>query len=94
MIARGEQSAGKLVGQDEGVKSRGRKLSDSGAKARFHEVSEAHLSKIIKVDLKSELFTYDIDERARSLANMMDGKLLLVTNTTDLPSSTDKRVSH
>ena len=62
-----------------------RDRSDSGAKARFfHEVSEAHLSKIIKVDLKSERFTYAIDARARSLANMMDGKLLLVTNTTDL----------
>ena len=85
LIERGAQWAGKLDAQDEGVKHRGRKLSDSGAKARFfHEVSEAHLSKIIKVDLKSELFSYDMDERARCLANMMDGKLLLVTNTTDL----------
>lgn len=38
------------------MRRRGRKLSDSGAKARFfHEVAEAHLSKIIKVDLKSEI---------------------------------------
>lgn len=85
LIQRAAQWVGKLDAQDDGVKHRGRKLSDSGAKARFfHEVSEAHLSRIIKVDLKSELFTYDIDERARSLANTMDGKLLLVTNTTDL----------
>ena len=85
LIQRAAQWAGKLDAQDDGVKHRGRKLSDSGAKARFfHEVSEAHLSKIIKVDLKSERFTYAIDARARSLANMMDGKLLLVTNTTDL----------
>lgn len=41
------------MGQDPGVKHRGRKLSDSGAKARFfHAVSEAHLSQIIKVNLK------------------------------------------
>jgi hypothetical protein len=81
LIAQGDQWAGKLVEQDEGVKKRGRKLSDSGAKARFfHAVSEAHLSKIIKVDLAAELFSYDIDANARELAEMMDGKLLLVTN--------------
>ena len=85
LIQRAAQWVGKLDDQDDGVNHRGRKLSDSGAKARFfHEVSEAHLSKIIKVDLKSERFIYAIDERARSLANLMDGKLLLVTNTTDL----------
>jgi len=43
--------AGKLDGQDAGVSARGRKLSDSGAKARlYHEVCEAHLAKIVKVD--------------------------------------------
>jgi len=80
-----ETWAGKLDDQDEGVKRRGRKLSDSGAKARFfHEVSEARLSKIIEVDLKSDLFTWRINTEARTLADMMDGKLLLVTNTTEL----------
>ena len=64
---------------------RGRKLSDSGAKARlYHEVSDAHLSKIVKVDLKSELFSYAIDESAKRQAELMDGKLLLVTNVSDL----------
>ena len=85
LIAQGEQWAGKLVEQDDGVKRRGRKLSDSGAKARFfHAVSEAHLSKIIKVDLTAQLFSYDIDDAARTLAEMMDGKLLLVTNVEGL----------
>ncbi len=85
LINQGEQWAGKLGDQEQGLKQRGRKLSDSGAKARFyHAVSEAHLSKIIRVDLKSDLFAYDIDERAQALAEMMDGKLLLVTNTPDL----------
>ena len=85
LIAQGEQWAGKLEGQDAGVKHRGRKLSDSGAKARFfHAVSEAHLSKIIKVDLAGELFNYEIDDSTRALAEMMDGKLLLVTNVADL----------
>lgn len=53
------QWAGKLDGQDAGEVSRGRKLSDSGAKARlYHEVCEAHLARIIKVDLKTDLFSY------------------------------------
>ncbi len=76
---------GKLDGQDTGKKKRGRKLSDGGARARFyHAVCEAHLARIIRVDLKSELFTYTIDERALEHARLMDGKLLLVTNTADL----------
>ena len=83
--ARANQLAGKLDGQDAGQVHRGRKLSDSGAKARlFHEVADAHLSKIIKVDLQSDLFTYDIDEVALKRVQMMDGKLLLVTNVVDL----------
>jgi len=79
------QWAGKLDSQDTGAKHRGRKLSDSGAKARFyHEVKEARLAKIIKVDMQSDLFTYDIDEKALKQAELVDGKLLLVTNVTDL----------
>lgn len=75
----------KLEEQEGGKRYRGRKLSDGGARARFyHEVVEARLAKIIKVNLKSELFSYDIDRKARRLAEMMDGKLLLVSNTTDL----------
>lgn len=75
----------KLDGQDTGKVHRGRKLSDSGTKAwMYHEVKEAKLSKIIKVDLKSDLFTYEIDDKALHLAELNDGKLLLVTNVTDL----------
>jgi len=77
--------AGKLDEQDQGQKKRGRKLSDSGTKARFyHAVLEAHLGKIIKVDMKAELFSYAIDEDALRLAEMMDGKLLVVTNVQDM----------
>ena len=85
LIEQADAWSGKLDRQEEGVKQRGRKLSDSGAKARFyHAVKEASLSRILKVDLKSELFTYRIDEGAKTLAEMMDGKLLLVTNTPTL----------
>ena len=79
------QWAGKLDGQDAGEHARGRKLSDSGAKARlYHEVCDAHLARIVKVDLKSELFSYSIDDGAKARAQMMDGKLLLVSNVADL----------
>lgn len=82
---RADQLVGKLDAQDEGKVQRGRRLSDSGAKARFfHEVSEAHLARIIKVDLKSDLFTYQLDETALARAQLMDGKLMLVTNVLDL----------
>jgi transposase len=82
---RADQLAGKLDAQDEGQVQRGRKLSDSGAKARFfHEVSDAHLARIIKVDLKSDLFAYEIDQAALARAQLMDGKLMLVTNVRDM----------
>lgn len=77
--------ASKLDGQDGGKTYKGKKLSDSGAKAwMYHEVKEARLAKIIKVDLKSDLFTYDIDQKALRLAELNDGKLLVVTNVEDL----------
>lgn len=82
----------KLDNQDSGTRGRGRPLSDGGVRARFyHAVMEARLGRIIRVDLKSELFSYTIDRKARRLAEMMDGKLLLVTNTQDL--STDEVVA-
>jgi transposase len=82
---RAQALAGKLDAQDEGKVQRGRKLSDSGAKARFfHEVSDAHLARIIKVDLQSDLFSYQIDEAALARAQLMDGKLMLITNVRDM----------
>ena len=76
---------GKLDAQDAGVKARGKKLSDSGAKARlYHAVKDARLANIIRVDLKNERFAYEIDHDALALAELMDGMLLLVTNTPDL----------
>ena len=88
-----DQWVGKLDSQDGGKKQRGRKLSDGGARAKFyHAVCDSHLVRIVKVDLKSDLFSYDIDERALTHARLMDGKLLLVTNTQDLkPDEVIKR---
>ena len=88
-----EQLASKLDAQDAGKPGRGRKLSDGGARARFyHEVADAHLARIIRVDMGSELFTYDINDQALARAKLMDGKLLLVTNVKDLtPAEIVKR---
>ncbi len=80
-----ERRAGKLDAQDAGATFKGRRLSDSGAKAwLFRAVSDAHLGSIIKVDLQSDRFAYTEDEAALKRAELNDGKLLLVTNTTDL----------
>ena len=92
LIATLEQQAaqwvGKLDAQDTGKPGRGRKLSDGGARARmYHAVCEAHMARIVRVDLKSELFSYSIDERALAHARLMDGKLLLVTNAAELAPS-------
>jgi len=85
--------ADKLDAQDGGAKHKGRRLSDSGAKARLYQaVCEAKLASIVKVDLQSDLFTYEIDERALARARMMDGKLILVTNVPELsPPETVRR---
>ena len=87
------QWVGKLHEQDAGKPKRGRKLSDGGARAKFyHEVCQAHLARIIKVNLKSVLFTYSVDERAFKHARLMDGKLLLVSNAPDFsPAEVVKR---
>lgn len=83
--ARADELVRKLDGQDAGKTYKGRKLSDSGAKARFfHEVSEAHLARIVKVAMTTDKFEYNIDAEALARAELMDGKLLLVTNVTDL----------
>jgi transposase len=88
LLAMGQQCSDKLDGQDESQragkkKGKGRPMSDSGTKARFyHAVKDAHMAHVIKVDLKADLFSYTIDEDKRRYLELLDGKLLLVTNTT------------
>ena len=87
LVAMGQQCSGKLDGQEAGKRegqkqSRGRPMSDSGTKARFyHAVKDAHMAHVIKVDLKAELFSYTIDEDKKRYLELLDGKLLLVSNT-------------
>ena len=93
LLALGQQCSVKLDEQDESQnagkkkKTKGRPMSDSGTKARFyHAVKDAHLAHVIKVDLKAELFSYTIDEEKKRYLELLDGKLLLVTNT-DAPAA-------
>ena len=82
LIKQGQQWGGQLDAQDAGQKKRGRPLSDSGAKARmYHAVKDAHVANLIKVDLHQEEFSFTIDEDRQRYLEMLDGKLLLVTNT-------------
>ncbi len=89
LLKMGDLCSVKLDAQDESKstgkknKSKGRPMSDSGTKARFyHAVKEAHLAHLIKVDLKADLFSYTIDDDKKRYLELLDGKLLLVTNTT------------
>jgi transposase len=85
LLKRAEQCVAKLDAQDAGQTAKGRKLSDAGAKARlYHEVLEARLGRIIEVDLKHEQLSWQINEAHLAQAQLMDGKLLLVTNVADL----------
>jgi transposase len=80
------QWAEKLDAQEAGQTRPGRKLSDSGTIARFYKaVTDAHLAHVIKVNLSSAVFTYEIDQRALQRARLMDGKLILVSNVPDSP---------
>ena len=88
LVKLGQQWSVKLDEQDESQrastkkKSKGRPMSDSGAKARFyHAIKAAHMAHVIKVDLKEVLFSYTIDEDKKRYLELLDGKLLLVTNT-------------
>ena len=87
LIALGQQWSGKLDQQDAGQRGKGKPLSDSGAKARFyHAVCDVSLTHVVKVDLKSQVFTYTVDEERQRYLELLDGKLLLVTNT-DAPAA-------
>lgn len=80
-----DQWTDKLTEQDEDVQIGAANFSDSGAKVRFYlSVSEANLPSIIRGYLGEELFSYHVDDKAKRLTEVMNGKLLLVTNALGL----------
>lgn len=92
LVALGQTWGGKLDAQDAGATQRGRPLSDSGAKARlYHAVKDAHLAHLIKIDLHAEAFSFHVDEQRQRYLELLDGKLLLVTNTTSDASEVVER---
>ena len=85
LLKRAQAGVDKLDAQDGGASFKGRKLSDAGAKARlYHEVLEARLGRIIKVDLRHEQLSWSFDEERLAREQVLDGKLLLLTNVADL----------
>ncbi len=71
----------KLDAQEEGQRFRGRRLCDTGAKISFAKLlSDEKLTRLIKIDVEDDLFTWywDVKELKRDLE--LDGKLILLTN--------------
>jgi transposase len=85
VLAQGAAWVQKLAAQDQGERFKGRKLTDKGAALLFHTaLVEAGVSRIIRLDLDSPRFAYEIDTAAKAHAELFDGKLAQVTNVRDL----------
>lgn len=81
LMAFGDQLAEKLDRQESGAGSRGRRASDRGAYARFtRRVFEEKLSRYVTVDLEADRFTFELNRPALDKAELLDGKLVLLTN--------------
>ena len=83
-----EKIVAKLDAQGKGKAARGRRATDCGAYSRFtRAIAEAKLSRFIKADR----FSWHLDEQAVMRAELFDGNLALLTNTSDLtPAETVK----
>jgi hypothetical protein len=82
------QLAGKLVAQEEGKRGRGRPLTDTGARLKLRDFLVEHrLTRLIKIDWKDEVFTWewDVEELKRELA--LDGKLVIISNVADMAAA-------
>jgi transposase len=76
-----EKMSQKLDAQDTGKLSPGQRASDRGAYARFSkELKDRQLSRLYNIDWKADLFSYSPNESALADAELMDGKLLLITS--------------
>ena len=86
--AMAEKMVGKLDAQDGGQTAKGRRASDRGAYSRFtHAVAEAELTRFIKADLNADRFSWSVDDDAVAKAELLDGKLALITNAPDLTAA-------
>jgi hypothetical protein len=83
--AMAEKMVGRLDAQDAGATPQGRRASDRGAYSRFiRAVAEAEMTRFLKADLTADRFSWSVDEDAVAKAQIFDGTLALITNTTDI----------
>jgi len=83
--AMAEKMVGRLDAQDAGATAQGRRASDRGAYSRFtRTVAEAEMTRFLKADLTADRFSWSVDEDAVVKAQLFDGTLALITNTTDI----------
>jgi hypothetical protein len=83
--AMAEKMVGRLDAQDAGATPQGRRASDRGAYSRFiRAVAEAEMTRFLKADLTADRFSWSVDEEAVAKAQLFDGTLALITNTTDI----------
>ena len=85
LVAFGDALANKLDAQDEGQTSRGRRATDRGAYRRFTQtIGDAEMGRFIAPDMQADRFSFAVKGDAVANAEALDGKLLLVTNVTDM----------
>lgn len=85
LLAEGERLAKRLDDQDAGKKLRGRTARDRNAYVRFaRAITDAELSRFVRADYESELFSIAERDDEIAKAEQLDGKLLLVTNVESL----------
>jgi hypothetical protein len=83
--AMAQKMVGRLDAQDAGATPQGRRASDRGAHSRFiRAVAEAEMTRFLKADLTADHFSWSVDEDAVAKAQIFDGTLALITNTTDI----------
>nr|WP_183949267.1 IS1634 family transposase [Rehaibacterium terrae] len=86
----GDALAKKLDAQDEGEAGSGRRASDRGAFSRFmRRVLDEKLTAFVQADLHAERFCYSRNDAALADAEILDGKLVLLTSldAKDLPAA-------
>jgi len=83
--AMAEKMVGRLDAQDGGATPQGRRASDRGAYSRFtRAVADAEMTRFLKADLTADRFSWSVEEEAVAKAQLFDGTLALITNTTDI----------
>jgi len=81
----GDELSQRLDRHDAGERTRGRPPSDHGAYVRFQRaVMERQYTRFFTLAIEDGQFTFDVNEEAVAKAERLDGKLVLLTNVTDL----------